>query len=112
MIPHDDDHHIIHSTDSEEFIVLHVQKVNLNDKKTLNNELNICNKQPLYKESTVDWQIEIKSVKDKNCLDPMLLKFIKKMQKLSCFYKINKYNFILKSVAASLFKTILNVIAL
>ena len=34
------------------------------------------------------------------------------MQKLSCFYKINKYNFILKSVAASLFKTILNVIAL
>ena len=91
MIPHNDDHQIIHSTDSEEFIVLYVQKVNLNDKKTLNNELNICNKQPLYKESTVDWQIEIKSVKDKNCLDPMLLKFIKKMQKLSCFYKINKY---------------------
>ena len=51
-------------------------KVNLDDKKTLNNELNICNKQPLYKESTVDWQNEIKSVKDKNCLDPMLLKFI------------------------------------
>lgn len=39
-------------------------------KKTLNNELNICNKQPLYKESTVDWQIEIKLGKDKNCLDP------------------------------------------
>ena len=53
MIPHDDDHQIINSTDSEECI-LHVQKVNLNDKKTLNNELNICNKQPLYKESTVD----------------------------------------------------------
>ena len=81
---------MINSTDSEEFI-LHVQKVNLNEKKTLNNELNICNKQPLYKESTVDRQIEIKLVKDKNCLDPMLVKFIKKMQKLSCFYKINKY---------------------
>ena len=53
MIPHDDHHQMINSTDSEEFI-LHVQKVNLNDKKTLNNELNICNKQPLYKESTVD----------------------------------------------------------
>ena len=54
MIPHNDDHQIIHSTDAEEFIVLYVQKVNLNDKKTLNNELNICNKQPLYKESTMD----------------------------------------------------------
>lgn len=69
MIPHDDDHQIIHSTDSEELFCMY-KKVNLNDKKTLNNELNICNKQPLYKESTVDWQIEIKLGKDKNCLDP------------------------------------------
>lgn len=92
MIPHNDDHQIIHSTDTEDQNNnLLFCKSSLRWQKTLNNELNICNKQPLYKKSTVDWQIEIKSVKDKNCLDPMLLKFIKKMQKLSCFYKINKY---------------------